>query len=78
MARTDLSLGKEVRRGAPYRSLCVEVLMVALRDRRKGRELSEGEWERLDWWAGHVGLSAWILDPGRRAETPECGGAEAG
>jgi hypothetical protein len=61
MPRTDLDLGRELRRRFPYRSLCAEVLMTAVQDRRAGAELSPAEWEALEWWAQHINLSAWIL-----------------
>lgn len=56
MARTDLSLSVEVRARAPYRSLCVEVLMQAIRDRRRGWELPEEEREQLRRWAARTRL----------------------
>ena len=62
MARTDLSFGLQIRRRAPYRSLCVEVLMQAVRDRRLGHALREGERRSLRWWAAHADLSPSIVD----------------
>jgi hypothetical protein len=50
MARTDLSLGFQIRCRAPYRSLCVEVLMQAVRDQRRGHELTDAERQSLRWW----------------------------
>lgn len=67
MARTDLSLGYEIRRRAPYRSLCVEVLMLAVRDRRRGHALSSDERRALRWWADRTRLGSsfitLLLDP---------------
>lgn len=61
MPRSDLDLGIECRRRAPYRSLCVEVLMSALKDRRRGALLSAREWAALERWARRIDLSASIL-----------------
>jgi hypothetical protein len=58
MPQTDLSLGQQVRTGAPYWSLCVEILMVAVRDCRAGRRLTAPERRGLRWWAERVGLAA--------------------
>lgn len=61
MPRTDLDLGRELRRRFPYRSLCTEVLMAALQDRRAGAELRPADWDALERWTQHINLSAWIL-----------------
>jgi len=62
MARTNLSLGFRIRHRAPHRSLCVEVLMQAVRDRRRGHELSDTERRSLHRWAAQVDLSPTIVD----------------
>jgi len=64
MARTDLSLGYRIRVRAPYRSLCVEVLLQAVRDRRRGHTLTEGERRSLRWWAARTTLGPGIVDAG--------------
>jgi hypothetical protein len=62
MPRTDLSLGYQDRVRAPYRALCVEVIMQAVRDRRRGHTLTDAERHSLRWWTTHVSLRASFVD----------------
>jgi hypothetical protein len=64
MARTDLSLGLQVRHRAPYRSLCVEVLMQAVRDRRRGHELTDAERRSLRRWRARTMLGTQAAETG--------------